>query len=178
VVQDAEQHRNIGAGTDPDVLISLGRGTGEARINHDHLATRLLAVQHVQHGHRVRLSGVGADVQRALAVLHVVVRVGHRAIAPGVGHTRNRGRMADARLVVAVVAAPEAHPFAQQVGLLVAVLGRTHHVDAVRTGCLAQIQHLGGNLVQGLVPADALVLAIDELHRIAQTVLAMTVLAQ
>jgi len=43
---------------------------------------------------------------------------------------------------------------------------------------LAQLFHLGHDLVVGLVPADALVLAVDQLHRVTQTVLAVAVLAQ
>jgi hypothetical protein len=61
-----EQEGNVGAGADAHVLVGLGRGAGEARVDHDHLAAVFLGVQHVQHGHRVRLGGVRADVQRAL----------------------------------------------------------------------------------------------------------------
>jgi hypothetical protein len=132
VVQQAEQERDVGARADAHVLVGLGRGAGEARVDHDHLAAGFLGMQHVQHAHRVRLGRVGADVQRDLAVLHVVVRIGHGAIAPGVGNTGHRGGVADARLVVAVVAAPEADELAQQVGLLVVVLGRADPVHAVR----------------------------------------------
>ena len=84
-------------------IVGLRRGAREARIDDDHLRAVLLRVQHVQHRHRVRFGGVAADVQRALGVLHVVVRVGHRAVAPGVGYAGDRRRVADARLVVAVV---------------------------------------------------------------------------
>jgi hypothetical protein len=38
----------------------------------------------------VRLGSIGADVQGRLAVLHVVVRVRHRAVAPGVGDAGGR----------------------------------------------------------------------------------------
>eukprot|EP00952_Eustigmatos_sp_NYUAD-ZCMA_P003377 14753-Eustigmatos_ZCMA.PRE.1 len=67
VVQQAEQEGNVGARADAHVLVGLGRGAREARVDHDHLAAVLLGMQHVQHGDRVRLGGVGADVQRALA---------------------------------------------------------------------------------------------------------------
>ena len=126
----------------------------------------------------MRLGRVRADVQRALAVLHVVVRIGHGAVAPGVGHARHCGRVADARLVVAVVAAPKTHPLAQQVRLLVVVLGRADHVDRVRPALFAQRQHALSDFVERGVPADALVFAVHQLHRIAQPVFAMAVLAQ
>ena len=157
--------------------VGLGRGAREARVDHDHLAADFLGMQHVQHRHRVRLGGVAADVQRSLRVLHVVVRIGHRAVAPGVGHAGHRGAVADARLVVAVVAAPQAHPLAQQVRLLVVVLGRADDEDRIDAALLAQLEHLGADLVERLVPADALVLAVDQLHRVLEAVLAVAVLA-
>jgi hypothetical protein len=177
VVQHAEQERDVGARAQPHELISLGRRAREARVDDDHLAAGFLGMQHVQHRHRVRFGRIRADVQRSLAVLHVVVGVGHRAIPPRVGHAGHGGGVADARLVVAVVAAPHRHPLAQQVRLFVVVLGRAHHVDAVGPAFLAQGQHLLADLVQRLVPADALVLAVDQLHRVLQPVLAVTVLA-
>ena len=99
------------ARADAHVLVGLGRRAREARIDDDHLGAGLLGMQHVQH------ATPGAPRRRcepmysaALAVLHVVVRIGHRAVAPGVGDAGDRGGVADARLVVAVVGAPEATP--------------------------------------------------------------------
>ena len=122
VVQQAEQEGDVGARADAHVLVGPGGGAGKARVHHDHLGASFFGMQHVQHADRVRLGGVGANVQRDLAVLHVVVRVGHGAITPGVGHTGHRGGVANAGLVVAVVAAPEADKLAQQVGLFIVVL--------------------------------------------------------
>jgi hypothetical protein len=79
--------------------------------------------------------------------------------------------------VVAVVAAPEGHPLAQQVGLLVVVLARADHEDRIRPALLAQLEHPGADLVERLVPADALVLAVHQLHRVLQAELAVAVLA-
>ena len=98
---------------------------GEARIHHDHLGAVFLGVQDVQQGHQVRLGRVRADEQHRLGVLHVVVGVRHRAVTPGVRHARHGGGVADARLVVAVVGAPEGDELAQQVGLLVVVFRRS-----------------------------------------------------
>src|SRR5690606_1699881 len=118
-----------------------------------------------------------ADVQRALRVLHVVVRVRHRAVAPGVGHARDGRRMADARLVVHVVRAVERHELAHQVRLLVAVLRRADPEGGVGAGLLLDLEQLRGDLVERLLPADALVLAGDQLHRRLQPVLAVPMLA-
>ena len=177
-VQQTKQERDVRARTDAHILVGLGRGAGKARVDHDHLGAGFFGVQHVQQADGVGLGGIGADVQSDLAVLHIVVRVGHGPITPGVGHTRHRGGVANARLVVAVVAAPKTHEFAQQIRLLVVVLARTHPVNGVRATGLAQLHQFGRYLIERLVPADALVLAIHQLHGVAQTELTMTVFAQ
>ena len=127
---------NVRAGTQTNVLVGLGSRPRKAWVHHNHLAAGFLGVQHVQQADRVGLCGVGADVQRALAVLHVVVRIGHRTIAPGVGNTRHRGGVANTCLVIAVVTAPKTHPLAQQIGLLVVVLGRANDVHGIWTSSL------------------------------------------
>ena len=121
VIKHTKQERYVGARADAHVFVGLGRCAREARVDHNHLAAVFLGMQHVQHTHRMRFGRIRADVQRTLAVLHVVVGIGHGAITPGVGHTGHRRGVADARLVVAVVGAPETHEFAQQVGLFVVV---------------------------------------------------------
>ena len=135
-------------------------------------------MQHVQQTDGVRLSGVRTDVQRALAVLHVVVGVGHGTITPSIGNTRNRGRVANARLVVAVVTTPKADPFAQQISLLIVMFGRADNINRIRAAGFTQVQHFCRNFGQGRIPADALVLAVDQFHRVAQAELAVAVLAQ
>ena len=135
-------------------------------------------MQHVQHRHRVGFCRVGANVQSDLAVLHVVVRVGHGAITPGVGHTGHGGGVANTGLVVAVVATEVAHKLAQQIGLFVIVLRRANPVNAVWARSLAQLKQLGADFVQGRVPANALVLAVDQLHGVTQAELTVAVLTQ
>ena len=122
VIEHAPDEGNVGAGTDAGVNVGLGRGAREARIDDGHLAAVFLGMQHVQQRHRMRLGGIRADVQRRLGELHVVVGVGHGAVTPGIGDAGDRGRVADAGLVVHVVGAEEGHELAQQVSLLVAVL--------------------------------------------------------
>ena len=179
VVEHAEHERNVGARANADELVGLGRRAREARVDHDHLAAGFLGVQHVQHRDRVRFGRIRADVQRALGVAHVVVRVGHRTVAPRVRHAGDGGGVADAGLVIGVVAAPEADPLAQQVGLLVVVLRRADHEHRIGPAfLLLQLEHLGADLVQRLVPRDAFVLAADELHRRLQSIFTATVLAE
>src|SRR6185436_4960734 len=80
------------------------------------------------------------------------------------------GRVADARLVVGVVAAPETRPLAQQLRLLVVVLRGADQEERVRAALLADLEHLLRDLVVGLVPGNALPLAALELHRVLQAV--------
>ena len=175
VIHDAKQKWNVGTRADANILVGLGRSACETWIDHDHLAAIFFGMQHVQHADRVRFCRIGANVQSALAVLHVVVRVGHGAVAPCIGHTRHRGGVANARLVIGVVGAPEAHKLAHQIGLLVVVLGRANEINAVGATGFAQLHHAFADFFQGQVPADALVLAIDQLHGIAQAVFAVAV---
>src|SRR3989442_6140955 len=112
----------------------------------------------------MRLGGVAADVHRALAVLHVIVRIGHRAVAPGIGYAGNRGRVADPRLVIAVVAAPERHEFTEKVRLLVAVLGAADPEYGVRPALLlvvADREQPIADFLDRVVPRHLLPLAVD-----------------
>ena len=109
--------------------------------------------------------------------MDVVVRVGHRPVAPGVGHAGDGGRMANSCLMVTVIGAPEGVEFAEEVGLLVAVLGRAQPVDRVGSGTLANFQELVADLVDRLVPGNAGPLSVHQLGRVLQTPFAMRVLA-
>jgi len=170
VVQDTEQERDVRSRTDADVLVGLGCRARETRVGDHDLAAGLLRVQRMQHRHRVRLGGIRADIERSLAVVHVVVGIGHRAVTPGIRDAGYRGRVADARLMVGVVGPEEPDPLAHQVGLLVGVLGGADEVKRVGAGLLAKGEHLVADLVDRRVPRDALVFAVHQLHRVFQPV--------
>ena len=155
----------------------MGGGSREARVRHDHLGAVLLRPQDVLHRHRVRFSRVAADEEHRPGVVHVVVRVRHRPVAPGIRYPGHGGGMTDSRLVIDVVRAPEGGELAEQVGLLVAVLGGAEPVHRVRTRFLPDTLHQVANLIDSLVPGHALPLAPGELHRVAQPPLAVPVLA-
>ncbi len=183
VLEDVPEHApdkgDVGARTQGEVHVRLGGGAGAARVDHQDLAAvALFGQQDVLHGDRVGLRRVGADKHDRLAVMHVVQAVGHGAVAPGVGYTCDRGGVADARLMIHVVGAPQGRHLAKQISLLVGVLGGAEPVDAVGAGLLAQTQHLIAHLFDGLIPADALPLAAHQLHRVLEATLAVTVLAQ
>ena len=125
VPEQAPDERDVGAGAEADVFGGMGRGAREARIAHDHVAAvDLLRGEQVLHRDRVRFGGVAADEEHGLGVADVVVGIGLRAVAPGIGDARHRRRMADARLVVDRVRPPEGGELPEQIGALVRELGR------------------------------------------------------
>ena len=124
----------------------------------------------------MRLSRVRADVQRTLGVLHIVVRIGHGTVAPGVRNTGHGRGVANTRLMVAVVRPEHAHKFAQHVRLLVIVLRRANPENAVRPGSFAKVQQFVADLCHRLFPADANVLTVHELHGVLQAMLTVTML--
>ena len=137
---DAPDQRNVGTGSDAYVVMGLCGGAREARIDDDHACALFLRVQDHLHRHRMRLGRVGAEELHRLRIEHVVERVRHRAVAERVGDARHGRRMTDARLVIAVVGAPQRHELAQQVRLLVAVLRRSDPVRRVGTAFLADVE--------------------------------------
>src|SRR5439155_10590986 len=96
---------------------------------------------------------------------------------PGVGHAGDRRRVTDARLIVGVVGAPEGGEFAQQVGLLIAVLGGAEPVDRIRSRLGADVEQFVADLGDRLVPGDAGPFAVDQLGRIFEPAVAMRMLA-
>ncbi len=153
------------------VRVKRGSSTISGRV------VLLLGLQQMLQRDRMRLGRIAADQEDRLRLHDVVVGVRHRAVAPGVGDTGDGRRVADARLMVDVVRAPEGGELADQVGLLVAVLGRAQPVDAIGTRRLADLQHLVADLVDRLIPGDPRPLAADELHRVLEAALAVGVLA-
>src|SRR4029077_1339276 len=126
----------------------------------------------------MRLGGVAAHDDHGLGVADVVVAVGHRAVAPGVGYAGDRGGVTDARLMVRVVGAPERREFAVEIGGLVGELGRAEPVDRVRPRLLADRVELVADLADRLIPGDARPLAVHQLHRIAPPAVAVDELAR
>ena len=133
VPEHPPDHRDVGAGADAHILGGMRGGAGEARLDDDEVRpVELLALDQVLQRHRMRFRRIAAHDDHGLGVADVVVAVGHRAVAPGIGHARDRGRMADARLVVDVVGAPERGELAVEIGALVGELGGAQPVDRIR----------------------------------------------
>ncbi len=160
---------DVGAGPQAPEDVGMSGRAGIARIDDDHLGAVFLGAQDVLHCHRMSFGGIGADKQHGLAVVHVVVGVGHGAIAPGGGHPGDGGGMADTGLMIHVVGSPESGEFALQVGALVARFGRTAPEDRIGAGSVADLEQLVADFIDGLFPGKALPGAVYQFHRIFQS---------
>ena len=85
--------------------------------------------------------------------------------------------MTDSCLVVTVVRAPKSIELAEHVRLLVVKLSRSQPVHRVRSGLLADLEHLIADLVNRLVPAHSHPFSADQLGRVFQAALAMAMFA-
>ena len=81
--------------------------------------------------------------------------------------------MADARLVVGVVGAPERGELAIEVGAFVGELGRAQPIDRIGARLGPDLHQLVADLVDRDVPGNPRPLAVHQLHRIAQAAVAM-----
>src|ERR1035437_6989350 len=178
VPHHAHQHWNVGAGPDADIFGGVGRGARHSWIDDDEVRfVEFLAFQQVLQRYRMCHGRIAAHDNHGLGVADVVEAVGHRPVAPGIGHAGNRRRMTNARLVVLIVGAPERSQLAEDISYFVGELRRAQPIDRFRAGFLTYLQHLVPNLVDGLIPFDAGPLAIDELHRIFEPPFTMHELA-
>ena len=108
--------------------------------------------------------------------MDIIVAIGHGAVAPGIGDASNGGRVTNSGLVVNVIGAPEGRKLAEQVGLLVRMLGRAEPINRIRARILADCRQAVADLADGVVPAHPLPGAAFQLHRIFQATLANCVL--
>ena len=174
VVQHAPDHRDVGAAAEPDIFGGVGRGAGEARVEHEHVgAVDLLAGQDVLQRHRMRFGGIRPHEDDGLRVADVVVGIGHRAVAPGIGDAGDGGGVADAGLMIDRVGAPERREFAEQIAAFVGEFRGAQQIDRIGARLGADLEHLVADLVDRLVPRDLLPLAVDQLHRIFQPAVAV-----
>ncbi|EFO30422.1 hypothetical protein TRICHSKD4_4013 [Roseibium sp. TrichSKD4] len=178
VPENTPNQSNVGARTEPDIFGRVSCGPGEPRVTNDHRGVVFfLRLQKVQQRYRVRFSGVAADHEDGPRIVDVVVGVGHRAVAPGVGNTCNCGGVTNPCLVVDVVGPPERCKLTEQIGLFVVVLCRAEPINGIWTGLIADRQHLVADLVDGLFPGHLFPFAVDQFGWIFQPALAMCVFA-
>ena len=174
VVQHAPDDRDICTRADAHIFIGMRRGAGEARVNHNQIgAVLLLAGQHMLQADGMRFRRIAAHDDHGLGVADIIIRIGLRAIAPGIGNTCNRGGMANARLMVHVIRAPEGREFAEQIGPFIGEFGAAQPEGGIGAAFLPGFHQLVGNLGDGIVPGHALPLAVHQLHRVFNAPVAM-----
>ncbi len=168
----------MSAGAHAHILGRMRSGARHPRIDHDHIgAVELLALEDMLQRNRVRLGRVAAHDQYGLGIANVVVAVGHRAVAPGIGYARDRGGVADTRLVIGIVGSPEGSQLAVEIGGFVGELGRAEPIHGIGPRLPANLQQLVPNLVNRLIPREAGPPAVHELHRVAQAAFVQHVVA-
>src|ERR1700722_2444396 len=172
------QHRDVGAGTQPDIVGGMRGGAGQARVDDDQIRPiHLLAFEDMLQRYRMGFGRIAAHDDHGLGIADVVEAVGHRAVAPGIGHAGDGGRMADARLVIGVVGAPEGADLTEKIRALFGHLGGAEPIDRVRARLAADVDDPVADLVDRLIPRDARPLAARKLHRVAQAAVAVHELA-
>ena len=124
VPENAPEHRNIAARTDTHIFIGMGRRAGHAGINDNHIRfVDLLAGEQMLQRDRMRFRRIAAHDDHGLGIADIVVGIGLRPVAPGIGHACHCGGMADARLVVDVVGAPEGGKLAEEISPFIGEFG-------------------------------------------------------
>ena len=167
VPHHAVEHRNIGARTQPDIFGRVRGGARQARIDDDEIRViELGAFKNMLQRHRMRFRRIAAPDDDGLGIADIVEAVGHRAVAPGIGHAGDGGRMADARLMIGIVGAPEGAKLSEQIGTFVGHFGRAEPIHGIRPRFGANVENFVADLADGLIPGDAGPLAVGELHRI------------
>src|SRR5215831_2744426 len=126
---------------------------------------------------RVSFRGVSTHDDHGSGIADIVEAVGHRAVAPRIGYAGNGGRMADARLVIGVIGAPEGAELAKQIRTFVGEFRRPQPVDRIGARLGTDIEQLVADLVDRLVPGNPRPLAARKLHRITQAAFAVDQLA-
>src|SRR4030088_3299591 len=91
---------------------------------------------------RMRLRRISAHQENGLGIANIVVAVRHRAIAPGVGYSGDRGGMTDTRLMIGVVGSPTCAKLAMEMGGFVVEFGRAEPIHRIWSRLLANLQQL------------------------------------
>ncbi|MGY3122396.1 hypothetical protein ACVWXQ_006333 [Bradyrhizobium sp. S3.14.4] len=169
VPQHAVDRGDMRAGANPDIFGRVRSGPRHPGIDHDHVgAVELLAFKNVLQRNRMGLGRIATHQQDGLGVADVVVAVGHRAVAPGIGYTGDRRGVADPRLMIGIIGAPKRRKLAIEISGLVGELGGAKPIDRVGPRLLADIQQLVADLVDRRLPGDARPLSVDELYGVTQ----------
>ena len=99
VIDEAAHQGDVGAGPQAHVEVGLGRGPGEAGIDHNELGPLFLGLGDPLETDGMVLGGIAADDHEAIAVGQIVPVIGHGAPAEGGPQRGHRGGVSEAGLV-------------------------------------------------------------------------------
>ena len=152
-VEDAVEHRDVGAVLELQHVGGVALERLAARIHDDELGAALLRLLEEGGGDRMILGRVGADHHDHVGVLALVEGGRHRPRADALHQGRDRGGMAEPRAMIDIVGAEAgAHQLLEQIGLLVRALGRAEAGEPLRAVAVADFLQAGGGAVERLVP--------------------------
>jgi len=182
VAENVPEHsvngRNVHPRANADIFSGVRGRAREAGIDDDHVATvELLAFENVLQRHRMRLGRIAAHDHDGLGIADVVVAVGHRPVAPGIGDACDRGGVTNARLMIGIVGSPEGGELAVEIGGFIGELGGAEPVHRFGTRPRADLHQLVADLIDRLIPGDSVPPAVHQFHRIAQPTVAVHIVA-
>ncbi len=165
------QQRDVGIRLELQEAIGEARQVRAARIGDDQLGAVAHRVLDPARRDRMIDGRVGADQDHHLGLADVDHRVGHRPRADPFQQRRHRRRMAQPRAMVDVIAAEAGpHQLLEQIGLLVAALGRAEAGQRPLAVGIANAREAAAGQRQRLFPrrlAEHLHHALGIHHRIA-----------
>ena len=152
-VENAVEHRDVGAGLELQHVGGVALERLAARIHDDELRAALGRLLEEGGGDRMVLGRIGADDDDDVGILALVEGGGDRRRADRLEKRRNRGGVAQSRAVIDVVGAEAgAHEFLEEISLLVRGLGRAEAGERLRAIAIADRFQSRGGAVERLLP--------------------------
>ena len=152
-VEDAVEHRDVGAVLELHHLPGMALERLAARIHHDELGAALGRLLEEGRGDGVVLGRIGADDDDDVGVLALVEGRGHRRRADALQQRRHRRRVAEPRAVVDIVGAEAgANQLLEQISLFVRAFGRAEAGERARAVTVADFHQALGGAVERLLP--------------------------
>ena len=144
---------HIGVGIKAQAAPGMARQIGPARIGNDNLQTAPGRILHPTRRHGMIAGGIGANHQNQLGMLDVAHLVADGTRAQSFQQSRHAGGVAQTRAVVHIVGTKTgAHQFLEQIGFLIAALGRAQTRQCLPAMLIAQLSQRTRCQIQRLVP--------------------------
>ena len=119
IIDQAAHQGDVGAGPQAHVKVGLGRGPGEAGVNHDELGPLFHGLGDPFEADGMVFGGIAADDHDAITVGQIVPVIGHGASAEGGPQRGHRGGVSEAGLVFQIDDAQGPGQFGQEIAFFV-----------------------------------------------------------